>query len=144
MTPLDPPTYFIDRALGKSIGQALQAQGIKIEFHNDHFSPDSPDTEWLPIVSNNQWIVLTKDKNIGRNSLEIQAIAQSNAKVFILVAGNLTRQAMIDIFLKAIAPIERMTQGNHPPFIAKIYKDGRVQLWKNRTALTKLLKGEKS
>ncbi|CCH97979.1 MAG: hypothetical protein PX481_15130 [Microcystis sp. M53603_WE2] len=37
-------TYFIDRALGKSIGEALQEIGVKIEFHHAHFAPDAPDT----------------------------------------------------------------------------------------------------
>lgn len=32
-------TYFIDRALGKSIGKALQNLGVKVEFHNQHFAP---------------------------------------------------------------------------------------------------------
>ena len=29
----DQYTYFIDRALGKSVGKALQDMGVKIEFH---------------------------------------------------------------------------------------------------------------
>lgn len=44
-------TYFIDRNLGKSIGEALQKIGVNIEFHHAHFAPDAPDTQWLPIVS---------------------------------------------------------------------------------------------
>lgn len=82
-------TYFIDRALGKSVGIALQNLGVKVEFHKNHFSPNFPDTEWLPIVSQKGWIVLTKDTNIGRNIVEIQAMAYSNAKVFTLVSANL-------------------------------------------------------
>jgi hypothetical protein len=35
--------------------------------------------------------------------------------------------------------LEKFTQGNQAPFIAKIYKDGRVELWRNRTWLLKLL-----
>ena len=70
-------TYFIDRALGKSVGQSLQLLGVNIEFHHDHFAPDAPDTEWLPIVSQRGWVVLTKDERIGRNILEVQQIARS-------------------------------------------------------------------
>ena len=81
-------TYFIDRALGKSIGEALQKIGVKIEFHHAHFAPDAPDTQWLPIVSQRVWIVLTKDVNIGRNILEVQQIARYQAQVFVLVSGN--------------------------------------------------------
>jgi predicted nuclease of predicted toxin-antitoxin system len=132
-------TYFLDRALGKSVGEALQALGVNIEFHHDHFDPGSPDTEWLPIVSQRNWIVLTKDENIGRNLLEVQAIAHSNGRVFILVSGNLSRQAMASIFVKAIDKIEKITQGNQAPFIAKIYRNSTVKLWKNKTELKKTL-----
>ena len=133
-------TYFIDRALGKSLGQALQSLGVNIEFHHDHFPPDAPDTEWLPIVSQRGWVVLTKDDRIGRNILEIKQIARSKAQVFILVSGNLSRQQTVNIFVNALEKIEKITQGNQAPFIAKIYQPARVTLWKNKAALEKLLR----
>ena len=135
-------TYFLDRALGKSVGEALQALGVKVEFHNDHFRPDSPDTEWLPIVSENGWVILTKDKMIGKNILEIKAMAVSNAKVFVLVSGNFNRQEMIKIFVNTIEKIDKFAQGNQAPFFAKIYKDSRVEMWLNKTALKKYLKNK--
>ena len=131
--------YFLDRALGKSVGIALQAIGKKVEFHNDHFAPDSPDTEWLPIVSQRGWIVLTKDENIGRNILEVQAIADNKARVFILVSGNLSTQGMIKIFVDAIDKIETIVKGNSAPFIAKVYKDSKVIIWKNANTLRKFM-----
>ncbi|AKE64945.1 hypothetical protein NIES3806_38270 [Microcystis aeruginosa NIES-3806] len=132
-------TYFIDRALGKSIGEALQEIGVKIEFHHAHFAPDAPDTDWLPIVSQRGWIVLTKDVNIGRNILEVQQIARYQAQVFVLVSGNLPRQTMINIFVETIDKIEKIIQGNQAPFIAKIYQDFQVKLWKNKNELTRIL-----
>ncbi len=134
--------YFIDRALGKSIGKALENLGVKVEFHNEHFTPNSPDIEWLPIVSQKGWIVLTKDENIGRNELEIKAMAFSNAKVFALVSGNINTEEMINIFVKGIEKIDKFVQGNNAPFIAKIYKDSTVKMWKNKTALKKVLKNK--
>jgi predicted nuclease of predicted toxin-antitoxin system len=133
-------TYFIDRALGKSIGKALEDLGVKVEFHNQHFTPDSPDIEWLPVVSERGWIVLTKDENIGRNELEIKAMALANAKVFALVSGNIKREDMINIFVNAMEKIDKFAQGNNAPFIAKIYQDSTVKMWKNKTILKKVLK----
>lgn len=132
-------TYFIDRALGKSVGFALQKLGVKIEFHQDHFASNSPDIEWLPIVSQQGWIVLTKDTNIGRNILEIRAMAYSNAKVFTLVSANLNTAKMINIFEELIEKIDKIAQSNKAPFIAKMYKDATVKIWKNKTILQKYL-----
>lgn len=134
------PVYFIDWCLGKSVGNALIALGKKVEFHKDHFRPECPDTEWLPIVSDRGWIVFTKDENIGRNELEIKSVAQNQTKLFVLVAGNIRRDEMVNIFQNAIARIGKIAQGNQAPFIAKIYKDGRIIIWKNHSQLNKLLK----
>jgi predicted nuclease of predicted toxin-antitoxin system len=133
-------TYFIDRALGKSVGKALQDLGVKVEFHKNHFLPNSPDIEWLTVVSQKDWIILTKDTNIGRNILEIQAMAYSNAKVFTLISANLNSATMIDIFEKTIEKIDNFATTNPAPFIAKIYKNATVKLWKNNTKLKKSLK----
>lgn len=134
------PVYFLDRCLGKSIGKALKALGKQVEFHSDHFRPESPDTEWLPIVSDRGWIVFTKDENIGRNELEVKSVAQNQIKLFVLVAGNIRRDEMVRIFQNAIEKIGKIVQGNQVPFIAKIYKDGRIVIWKNHSQLNKLLK----
>ena len=78
-------TYFIDRALGKSVGEALQSLGVNVKFHH------------------------------------------------------ISRADMVYIFVNTIEKIERITQGNQAPFIAKIYKNSNVKLWKNRVALNKIL-----
>lgn len=67
-------------------------------------------------------------------------IARSQAKVFILVSGNLSRQDTINIFVNSIDKIDKITQGNTAPFIAKISRPSKVTIWKSKTQLDKLLK----
>lgn len=134
-------TIFIDRAISqKSVPEALRAAGAIVELHIDHFPPEAPDTEWLPVVSQRGWVILTKDSRIGRNRLEILAIAQANARVFILASGNLNFQQMADILVGSIEKIVQLSQGNQAPFIAKIYKDRRVRIWKTQKQLLKIFK----
>ncbi|QFZ91274.2 hypothetical protein [Synechococcus elongatus] len=140
MTPASPPTFVIDRCLGKAVKNALLSVGARVEHLDDHFSPEAKDHEWLPVVGDRGWVVLTKDGAIGINALESRAIAHAGAKVFILVSGNLNRQQMADLFIGVLPKLEKFNLGNQAPFIAKVYKDGRVELWKNRTQLLKLLK----
>lgn len=133
-------TFFIDCSISqKSVPQALQSAGATIERHFDHFPPDTRDVDWLSVVSDRNWVVLTKDEAIGRRPNEIAAIAQAGARVFILVSGNLTSQQMSDLLVEVLETLKKFTQGNQAPFIAKIYKDGRVKIWRNRTQLLKLL-----
>lgn len=133
-------TYFIDRALGKSVAKALQSLGVNVELHKNHFPSNSPDIEWLPIVSKKGWVILTKDTNIGRNILEIEAMAYFKARVFTLVSANLNNAKMIDIFEQTIEKIDNFTTTNPAPFIAKIYKNATIKLWKNHIKLNKSLK----
>ena len=141
MTDLAAITLFVDRAISqKAVPERLRAAGAIVELHVDHFSPEAPDTEWLPVVSQRSWVVLTKDSRIGRNPMEVLSIAQSNARVFILTSGNLNLQDMSGLLVDSLEKIVRLTQGNQAPFIAKIYKDRRIKLWKTRNQLLKLLK----
>ena len=57
-------TFFIDRCLGKKyIAQVLIDSGIAVEIHDDHFSQNVEDVDWLPEVGKRGWVVLTKDAN---------------------------------------------------------------------------------
>ena len=143
MSKAEKPIFYIDRALGKKyVADALRNAGAKVEIHDDHFSPDAPDTEWLPEVSRRGWLILTKDNAISRNILEQIAIASSDAKVFVLALGNITGEEMANAFTQALEKMENVAQSNQPPFIAKVYKQGMVKIWQNRKKLLKLLPKE--
>lgn len=139
MTLSAQPIFFIDWCFGKTVANALREAGALIEHHGDHFEQNTPDTEWLPVVGDRGWVVLTKDKAIAKNQLELMAIARAEVKVFILASGNLTRQEMADLLVNALEKLKKFTQGNQAPFIAKVSKNRRVELWKTRTQLLKLL-----
>lgn len=139
MTPPAQTVFFIDWCFGKTVANALRAAGALIEHHGDHFEQNTPDIEWLSIVGERGWVVLTKDKAIAKNQLELMAIARAEVKVFILASGNLTRQEMAALLVDVLEKLKKFAQGNQAPFIAKVYQGRRVELWKNRTQLLKLL-----
>ncbi len=67
MTASQSITFFIDRCLGsKHIAEALRRSGITVEVHSDHFDPTAADVDWLPEAGKRDWVVLTKDANIGK------------------------------------------------------------------------------
>jgi hypothetical protein len=70
------------------------------------------------------------DANIGRNCLEVVAIANSGAKVFVLVFDDATGPQMADTLITALPKMVKLTHSNKAPFIAKIYKFGRVKCGK--------------
>lgn len=141
MTASQSITFFIDRCLGsKRIAEALRRAGITVEVHSDHFAPAAPDIDWLPEVGKRGWVVLTKDANIGKRNLEKIAVTRAGIKMFTLASQNLSGDDMVAIFQKAIVPMQEFVRKNPAPFIAKIYKDGRIDRWRDHKALNQELK----
>ena len=132
MTARSPETitFFIDRCLGKKLASVLREQDISVEIHDDHFAKDAVDVDWLPNVGKRGWVVLTKDERIAKRNLERLAVASARIKMFVLVSQNLSGNDMAAAFLKAIPAMEQFIKTLSTPFIAKVYRDGRVETWK--------------
>jgi predicted nuclease of predicted toxin-antitoxin system len=128
--------FFVDRCLGKKqVPETLRSTGITVELHDDHFAKDAQDTDWLPQVGAKGWIVLTKDERIGKRTLEKIAVAQAGVKMFVLVSQSLSGVDMANAFKQAIKAIQTFVKDNPAPFIAKVYRDGRVEAWKDHEEL---------
>ncbi|WP_013323194.1 hypothetical protein [Gloeothece verrucosa] len=135
-------TFFIDRCLGKKhIAEALRKAGITVEIHDDHFENNAQDVEWLPEVGKKGWVVLTKDAKIGKNNTEQLAVAYAGIKMFALASQNLSGPDMAQIFLATIVKMQEFVRQNPAPFIAKVYRDGRIDMYKDAEKLKeKMLK----
>jgi hypothetical protein len=124
-----PPetVFFTDRDLGKQFPDALIANGLRVERHDQHFAPDTPDEVWIPEVARRCWIALTRDKRIRYSPLALRVLTDSRARLLVLV-GKLSTQESIDVFLEHRLAILRLTDAEPPPFIAKVRRDG-VKIW---------------
>lgn len=47
-------------------------------------SPAVPDTEWIPVVTAHQWLIITRDSNIAVNRAEIAAVRDNAARMVTL------------------------------------------------------------
>ncbi len=124
--------YFVDRSLPKkSLLAALITEGCIAQHHDDLFPENAPDTDWLQAAGKNGWIVLSHDRRIGRNPLEIQCLYRAGVCAFMPASrGGLSGQETTDIIINAIPAIERFYETNKPPYIARIYRDGSVKKWR--------------
>lgn len=124
--------YFVDRSLPKvSLIQALRQRGCKVKHHDELFSAQTKDIDWLQEAGKNGWIVLSHDRNIGRNPLEINQLRLSKVMAFMPSSkGSLTGKEITEIIVNAISCIEQFAKNNNPPFIAKIYRDGSIKRWR--------------
>src|SRR5688500_2008401 len=99
--------FFIDKSLGlRVVPDALRAIGENVELKTDHFDQDAADAEWLAEVGSRGWIVLSKDKNLKHNHIEIVALLKSGTYSFILTSGNYTGLEMARAFVAAMPDIK--------------------------------------
>lgn len=132
MSEAESVTFFIDRCLGKKIiVETLRSADISIEIHDEHFSKNAPDIDWIPEVGKRGWMILTKDANIGKNQLERLTVADAKVGMFVLASQNLSGTDMAAIFLKAMPEMNKFIHNNTIPFIAKVYQGGTVKPWKS-------------
>jgi len=130
--------FFIDRCLGNKVAEKLRNVGARVEIHDDHFSQNSYDKDWLRIVGERNWVVLTKDKKIATRLLELEAVAEGNVRLFAFVDGDVPGVVMAQAFVNALENMQRFIRGNQAPFIAKVYQPGLVKPCKNRKELLKM------
>lgn len=92
-TSQQPPEFFIDRSLGKSITEGLRAAGLTVHtmasVYGEASAQQLPDEVWLRDAGENGWIVLTKDDAIRRRPAEREALIEAGVRVFCLTNAQL-------------------------------------------------------
>lgn len=134
------PVFFTDRDLGNQFPAILHDAGVFVEVHRDHFSPTTPDAEWLPVVAEQGWFVLTHDRRIRYKPNQTAAVMNHGCGLFILV-GSAPFPALARNFVATKNRVTAFLEKQERPFIAKIYRPshcpvedmgkrpGRVELW---------------
>jgi hypothetical protein len=127
--PTEPPTFFVDRCLGSSdVPNALRKAGARVEIHDDHFAQDALDTDWLPIVGANGWILLTRDKRIRRRELEMQALISAGIGAFFLSGAEMSGEDMANAFVQALPNMIHSVEKRVRPFIAYVSRFGDITM----------------
>ena len=125
----DESVFFIDRSLGvEPIRSELIKCGLAVEIHDDHFARAEEDRVWLRAVGERGWVVLTKDQKLRYRPLEIAALRGSNARVFVLTAGNLRGTEIAAVFVKALPRIHRVLRSQPGPFLARVSQFATVTI----------------
>lgn len=125
--PPDGTVFFLDRSLGvEPIRTELINSGLVVEIHDDHFARAEEDRVWLRVVGERGWVVLTKDQRLRYRPLERAALRASNARVFVLTAGNLRGSEIAAVFVAALPKIRRILHRRPGPLLARVSKFGHI------------------
>jgi hypothetical protein len=134
-SPSENPIFFLDRCLGRyEVAKALRGIGVAVEVYSDRYpgtdrQREVSDREWLAEVGALGRVVLSKDKNIRRNQIELAALLSSGAPAFVLTAGSIKGEEMGRSFVAAMPKIRRFLRRFKPPFVATVSRSGAVQIF---------------
>jgi hypothetical protein len=124
------PSYFIDRCLGHyDLPRLLREAGMDLVTHRDFgVLHDEEDVVWIPKVAKAGYVILTSDKDIRKNPLELQAVIQSRALYFVLGRGSRTAQRNAEIIKAHRRQIEDLARDHAGPLISQINVN-EVKVW---------------
>jgi hypothetical protein len=108
------------------VPEALRLAGVEVRIHDDHFDPTTPDELWLGEAGLQGWVVLTKDDNIRRRQVAINAIVRNRVRMLVLPRGSLTGEEMAEMVVRALPRIRQLVIDFSPPFIATVARSGKV------------------
>jgi hypothetical protein len=115
---------------GLLVAQALRAADpeITVVAHDDVFPQDTPDEDWLPLVGERQWILITKDQKIRKHPLQKRALLAARVRAFFFTGGNITGPEMAEIVSAQLPSILKLAAATSAPFLARITGSGQVGL----------------
>jgi predicted nuclease of predicted toxin-antitoxin system len=141
--------FFVDRNLGKRFGQQLRDSGVDVVLLDELFPQNVSDVAWIQTVGERGWVALTRDSAIGRNVLELMAVAAANLRLIVIVGGQAKTDMLADNFINTQARITRFCRHEPAPFVAKLRlpaankralgKPGSIEMYKDDRALAALL-----
>lgn len=137
--PESPIHIFVDRNLasGVLLRELREAQitcdlGLVVHSHMEEFPEfdkvgEVSDAKWLSEIGERGWLILSRDLKIRYNDVERQAIRDSGALFFAITAKNVPSTELARIIIKALKRIVDFARHHSPPFIALVYRDGKIR-----------------
>jgi hypothetical protein len=114
-------TFFLDRThQGKLMVQFLRELGMCIEVHKDHFGQEEDDDIWIPICAQRGWTIVSGDQGLEKVALNVKAVTESGAKVFILTDSNSPGLVWAASIITGRHKMQRLVNDNEGPFFVTV------------------------
>jgi len=115
--------YWVDRCLGSNIvPAALRSARIDVRTYADLYpnDPKVQDADWIPQVAERGWVILTKDKNIRRLPVEVQALEAAQARYVCLSSASMTGEEQVACLLHHWKTIDSVVASKRAPLVVSV------------------------
>lgn len=128
-------TAYLDAGVGcAEVIEAFDSNKIKYKLHTSFYRANAHDTEWLPRVGREGWVLLTTDDSMQYRGAEKAAIMTYRVRSFVFKP--LKDGSGMARFLLRMMPAMRRFCGRHGrPFIGSLLDGGTIRLILDRTGV---------
>lgn len=120
--------WWFDRCLGRELPNAIEALGAEVRRYVDLFpnDPTVDDVDWIPRVTARGWVIVTKDKNIRRDSNERAVLIAARARYVCLASANMTGKQQVETLTGHWRTIDGVVRTRAAPLLVSVTRDGVV------------------
>ncbi len=123
----DDPVYFFDRNFGHRLPKALRLLGLRVEYHDEHFGPTTPDDAWLAEAGARGWTMIQHDRDAQRRGVEREAVLQHAVGCFIVGASSARSWDKARLLVRVWDRIDDIARTQPRPFVFRILGNGEVR-----------------
>lgn len=125
---LEDFVFIVDECLGKSVAEALRTVGAQVKLMTEEFGSGTLDKDWLPVVGERGWLLITKDRNIRYNRAERRALQIAGVRAFFMGVRNPTAEVASALVTANAVRMVEFAMKHEPPFVVVIKKGGLDEL----------------
>ncbi len=97
--------------------------------HDTYFNPDETDENIIKTAAAHGWVLITKDKRIRFRETAKDLIRSRNARMIVVTTKDQTTDVVSQVLIDAMPKICRFLDSTPPPFVAKLTKNGIVEVY---------------
>ena len=117
-------SFMFDNNLSQKIVRGLREFGEDVLHIKDEFPEGILDEDWLPIVGEKQWFVLTRDDRLRTRPLEKSLLKENKVGCFVLAGKNLKAWDLVVQVVRNWARIKEKASTTRRPFVIKVPPTG--------------------
>jgi hypothetical protein len=125
--PEQPIVFFVDHCLGRiRVPAAVVETGFAVELLSDHHDTNAVDAAWIPRVAERGWVILTRDRNILRNPLELHLVMGCDAAYVCLRCERSGGEEQAALLREHLGRLARVLRVAPRPVLVRISRSGMV------------------
>jgi len=106
----------------------LRGYGFDVKQHRDHFKDDEDDDVWIPDVKARGWLILSSDKRIARDALNVRAVIDCKAQVVTTSNNNTLPEFWAAAFVNGRLRIDELLNANPGPIYIQMSQHSKDHL----------------